>query len=129
MIRHCVENIRFNLVIKEKMEEKEHYSPTDFSAGRVPLARVFWGYGIIGFFIVAVLGNWFIGAMKNKQTAIVIALAVSFFYSVVWIVAAWRSSGNYSGFSFWRFLIRVVLVVIVLYWIFLAARFAFYMSR
>ena len=81
------------------------------------------------FFIVAVLGNWFIGAMKNKQTAIVIALAVSFFYSVVWIVAAWRSSGNYSGFSFWRFLIRVVLVVIVLYWIFLAARFAFYMSR
>lgn len=112
-----------------KMESKEQYTSSDISAGRLSLARVFWGYGVAGFFIVGVLGNWFIGAMQKKNSAIAIAMAVAFFYTVAWIVATWRSSGNYSGFGLWRFFTRVVVVVICLYWVFLAVRIAPYIFR
>ena len=104
------------------MENKEKYSQSAISVDRVPLARVFWGYGVIGFFIIAVLGNWFIGAMQNKKMASGIALLVSFIYTVGWINVAWRFSGNYKGFLLWRLLTKVVITIIAMMWVYIIGR-------
>ena len=106
------------------MKEKEQYLSSKPLAESVSLGRVFWGYGVLGFFIVSVLGNWFIGAMQNTSSSIAIALIVSFIYSVVWMITSWKSSGNYTGFSLWRFLTRVVITIIAMMWVYIMGRFS-----
>jgi len=73
--------------------------------GQVPLATTYWGYGVVGNIGCAVL---LVGAseMLPPLAALLVGIVVVA-YSVLTLVAIWRSAGRYAGSAAWSTLARI----------------------
>jgi len=73
--------------------------------GQIPLATTYWGYGVVGNIVCAVL---FIEArelLRPLAAALVGIFALA--YSVLMLFAIWRSAGRYTGYAAWGALARI----------------------
>lgn len=80
---------------------------SDFVGGRLPLARVFWFYGVfVGGFLF-----FMVDAAKGSQALASFVAVLSLAYMLFWYVALWRSSGNYDGLLLWKLVARFVVAL------------------
>ena len=90
--------------------------------GDLPLAKVYWVYGVIGGFLFLVLPGAFAGGLQVAGSDNVALATLSLFYRygfapayVVFIsVAIWRSATNYQGNPLWAKLAKAAVVLGVL---------------
>jgi len=73
--------------------------------GQIPLATTYWGYGVVGNIVGAVL---FVQAreMLPPLAALLVGILI-FAYSVLMFFAIWRSAGRYTGYAAWSALARI----------------------
>lgn len=105
------------------MAQNEEYAAVTTQA---ELGRIFWGYGVVGFIAIAVLVNWALGMTVHKRSVALIGVVFSFFYAIGWVNATWRAANRFQGFSLWRTTAKMVVILVVLYWIAMAVKIASY---
>jgi len=73
--------------------------------GQIPLATTYWGYGVVGNTVCAVL---FVEA-RERLRPLAAALVGIFVlaYSVLVLFGIWRSAGRYTGYAAWGALARI----------------------
>jgi hypothetical protein len=83
-------------------------------AGKVPLARVFWYYAMVGgstLNVAATLAVLALLAMDAPGMTAVIAHALPIPYNLLMLVAVWQSAGTYAGPRLWADLARLTIIV------------------
>lgn len=109
------------------MEKDKQDAAAATQAAQSRLGRIFWGYGVIGFIAIAVLVNWAWGMTIHKKSVLLVGIVFSFLYAMGWIASVWSAANNYSGFSLWRLAAKFVAVLVILYWIAVAGKIAYYL--
>lgn len=79
-----------------------------FTAGRIPLARMFWFHGVVAGFAAGMALGGLGGISPGLQQIWAVLMLV---YMLAWYVGLWRSAGQYTGPAIWRWAARGVVVM------------------
>lgn len=87
--------------------------------GHITLWKTYWLYGVLGGLCVNVIFMAVIATFAQSHVPLawlfILAAGVgSLGYSVLMVVAVWRSAGHYRGFFLWPLLARIVVVLNVI---------------
>lgn len=74
-----------------------------YLSGHIPLARVFWLYGVVGVFVLGFVVE-LLGALSPGLRQLV--AAVLLVHLLAWYVALWQSAGRYTGPALWKWAAR-----------------------
>jgi len=73
--------------------------------GQIPLATTYWGYGVVGHIVCAVLLVEAREMLPTLAAALVAVVVLAYF--VLMLFATWRSAGRYTGYAAWGALARI----------------------
>lgn len=87
--------------------------------GRVPLWKTYWLYGVLGGLCVNIIFVAVISAFAQSHAPLaglfILAAGLgSLGYSILMVVAVWRSAGHYRGFFLWPLLARIIVILNVI---------------